>query len=74
MDAFKESGSIEYGADVLVGLQFEGAGENNFDMAAARSRSPRHIELCILKNRNGRIPPRPLEFKYYPQFNCFEEA
>lgn len=74
MEAFKESGSIEYGADVLVGLQFEGAGENNFDMAAARSRSPRHIELCILKNRNGRIPPRPLEFKYYPQFNFFEEA
>lgn len=74
MEAFKESGSIEYGADVLVGLQFEGAGENNFDMAAARSRSPRHIELCILKNRNGRIPSRPLEFKYYPQFNFFEEA
>lgn len=74
MEAFKESGSIEYGADVLVGLQFEGAGENNFDMAAARSRSPRHIELCILKNRNGRIPPYPIGFKYYPEFNCFEES
>lgn len=74
MEAFKESGSIEYGADVLAGLQFEGAGENNFDIAFARSRSPRHIELCILKNRNGRIPPRPLEFKYYPEFNFFEEV
>ena len=74
MDAFKESGSIEYGADVLIGLQFEGAGDNNFDMAAARSRSPRHIELCILKNRNGRIPPRPIGFRYYSEFNCFEEC
>ena len=73
MEAFKESGSIEYGADVLIGLQFEGAGDNNFDMAAARSRSPRHIELCILKNRNGRIPQHPLGFRYYPEFNCFEE-
>lgn len=73
MEAFKESGSIEYGADVLIGLQFEGAGDNNFDMTAARSRSPRHIELCILKNRNGRIPPSPVGLRYYPQFNCFEE-
>lgn len=73
MEAFKESGSIEYGADVLVGLQFEGAGDNNFDIAAARSRSPRRIELCVLKNRNGRIPPRPLGLYYYPEFNCFEE-
>ena len=73
MEAFKESGSIEYGADVLVGLQFEGAGDNSFDMAAARSRSPRHIELCVLKNRNGSIPPCPIVFKYYSEFNCFEE-
>lgn len=74
MEAFKESGSIEYGADVLIGLQFEGAGDNNFDIGAARSRSPRHIELCILKNRNGSIPPRPIMFKYFSEFNCFEEV
>ncbi len=74
MEAFKESGSIEYGADILVGMQFEGAGDGNFDMAAARSRSPRRIELCVLKNRNGSIPPRPLGFKYYSEFNYFEES
>lgn len=73
MDAFKESGAIEYGADVLIGLQFQGAGENNFDMALARSRSPRQIELCILKNRNGPIPQCPVGFKYYPEYNFFEE-
>lgn len=73
MEAFKESGSIEYGADVLIGLQFEGAGENGFDMNAARSRSPRHIELCILKNRNGRIFQKPLLFDYFSEYNCFVE-
>ena len=73
MDAFKESGAIEYGADVLIGLQFEGAGENNFDISTARSRSPRRIELCILKNRNGSIPPSPIGLRYYPEYNCFEE-
>lgn len=73
MEAFKESGSIEYGADVLIGLQFEGAGESSFDMNAARAQSPRHIELCILKNRNGRIFPKPLLFDYFSEYNCFME-
>ena len=74
MEAFKESGAIEYGADVLMGLQFRGAGDNGFDINAARAASPRQIELCILKNRNGAVPASPLPLRYYPAYNFFESA
>lgn len=73
MEAFKESGAIEYGADVLVGLQFRGVGEQGFDIKAAKARSPRQIELAILKNRSGRIPASPLPFSYFAEYNCFVE-
>lgn len=72
MSAFKESGAIEYGSDVLIGLQLKGAGERNFDVNEAKAKNPRQIEFCILKNRNGRITPKGIELNYYPIFNFFE--
>lgn len=54
MQAFKESGAIEYSSDVLIGLQLQGAGMNNFDVDKAKSKEPREIEAVILKNRNGK--------------------
>ena len=36
MAAYKESGAIEYGSDVLIGLQLTGAGEKDFDADAAK--------------------------------------
>ena len=72
MEAFKESGAIEYSSDVLIGLQLKGAGKKDFDANAAKKKSPREIELVILKNRNGSTGDR-LEFRYYPLFNYFEE-
>lgn len=73
MEAFKESGAIEYSSDVLIGLQLKGAGKKDFDANEAKKKSPREIELVILKNRNGSTGDR-LEFRYYPLFNYFKEV
>lgn len=73
MEAFKESGAIEYSSDVLIGLQAKGAGEDKFNIDAAKQKEPREIELKILKNRNGKTGDT-LYYYYYPMFNCFEES
>ena len=72
MEAFKESGSLEYGSDVLIGLQLNGAGSKNFDANEAKRKNPREIELVILKNRNGSTGDK-IELEYYPLFNYFTE-
>lgn len=72
MAAFKESGAIEYGSDVLIGLQLKGAGDKDFDVNDAKSKDPREVEFCILKYRNGRITSNGIEMHYYPKFNYFE--
>lgn len=72
MTAFKESGAIEYGSDVLIGLQLAGAGDKNFDSTEEKKKNPRKIELVIIKNRNGRTGEK-IAYKYYPLFNYFEE-
>lgn len=73
MEAFKESGAIEYSSDVLIGLQLKGAGEKNFDAAEAREKNPREVELVILKNRHGPAGKK-ISFDYYPLFNYFIES
>ena len=73
MEAFKESGAIEYSSDILIGLQLKGAGEKDFDANEAKRKDPREIELVILKNRNGRTGDS-LSFNFYPLFNYFEET
>ena len=72
MEAFKESGAIEYSSVVLIGLQLRGAGEATFDPTEAKKKNPRQIEAVILKNRNGRVGEK-IEFEYYPMFNYFTE-
>lgn len=60
--SFKESGSIEYSSDVLLGLQPYGVGVNNKTLSevmedvAKKSNAgqPVQVELHVLKNRNGR--------------------
>lgn len=73
LEAFKESGSLEYGSDVLIGLQLRGAGTKDFDSTEAKKKDPREIELVILKNRNGRTGDK-IELDYYPLFNYFRES
>ena len=73
MAAFKESGGIDYSADVLLGLQAQGAGGKNFNIDAEKRKDPRELELKILKNRTAGLG-KPVPFRYYPAFSCFEEA
>ena len=72
MEAFKESGAIEYSSDVLIGLQLRGAGEVGFDPTEAKKKNPREIEAVILKHRNGQVGGK-IAFEYYPMFNFFKE-
>lgn len=82
MDAFKESGGIEYGSDVLLGLQSIDMtiAENSREVAKNIERTQktkrqlvRKVELKILKNRNG-ITGKAQQFLYTSPFNVFEEA
>jgi len=72
MESFKESGGIEYSSDILLGLQLEGAGGENFDVNVAKRQDPRHVEAVILKNRNGRTGDT-VKFFFYPAFNFIME-
>ena len=73
MTAFKESGAIEYGSDVLIGLQFKGCEKKDFNIDEAKAKDAREIELVLLKNRNGRTGAK-IPFNYCPMFNFFAEA
>ena len=73
MEMLKESGSVEFGSDVIWGLQLKGVGSSGFDVNTAKNKNPREVELVILKNRNGSTGGT-LSFEYYPMFNYFKEA
>lgn len=73
MAAFKESGGIDYSADVLLGLQARGAGSRTFNIEEEKRKDPRELELKILKNRSAALG-NPIPFRYYPAFSCFEEG
>ena len=83
-EAFKESGGIEYTADVVWGLQLSAIHDPIFDkeskikekrekIATAKERMPRDIELVCLKNRCGRSR-YAAQFTYYPQYDYFTPA
>lgn len=71
MAAFKESGGIDYSADVLIGLQARGAGNRSFNLDEEKRKDPRELELKILKNRTAALGD-PVPLRYYPAFSCFE--
>ena len=71
-EQLKESGAIEYGSDIVIGLQLQGAGSKDFDPTAAKKLDPRKVECVVLKNRQGKVGDKIL-FNYYPVFNYFEE-
>lgn len=73
MAAFKESGAIEYSADCLIGLQYEGAGKKDFDAEDAATKNPRKIEAVVLKHRNGQ-KGSIIKLDYYPMFNYYAEG
>ena len=79
--SFKESGGIEYTADVIWGLQLNVMNDELFDKDAklkakremvkeAKVANPREIELVCLKNRYG-VSSYSCNFKYYARFDYF---
>jgi replicative DNA helicase len=65
MDVFKESGGIEYSADIAAVLtEPKGATPANADYRA--------LELRIVKNRNGERGV--IQFKFYPAIAKFVET
>lgn len=86
--SFKESGAIEYSADVLIGLQYNGMdyrGKENDGQRkkrirqllkdiekAAKAGEGQSIQAKILKQRNG--SKGQVYFDFYAMFNCFKES
>lgn len=73
MEALKESGAIEYSSDVVIGLQLKGAGAKDFDVDKEKSKTPREVEVAILKNRSGKTG-QTMQFEYDPRFNLFKDT
>lgn len=80
MSAFKESGAIEYGSDVLLALQPQNmqAGKTTTEqkhnmklVKDCKAETERAVEAVVLKNRNGKTGGK-VGFIYYSYFNCFE--
>lgn len=69
---FKESGAIEYSADVLIGLEFQSAGTRDYNEKEAKQKDPREIRLVIMKNRNYKAWEE-VNYYYYPMFNYYQE-
>lgn len=80
-ESFKESGGIEYTADVVWGLQLSALNDDLFTkekgivekrerIREAKQEMPRKVELVCLKNRYG-ISSYKASFEYYPQFDLF---
>lgn len=83
-EALKETGQIEYTADVVWGLQLACLDEDIFDaegklkkkrkrIEAAKRENPRQIKLVCIKNRYG-VSSYECNFSYYPQFDLFIPA
>jgi len=81
-ESFKESGGIEYTADVVWGLQLQILNDDLFNgekkikekrekVRIAKKAIPREIELVCLKNRYG-VSSYSCGFKYDPRFDLFE--
>lgn len=71
--SFKESGAIEYSADVLLGLQFTNVGAQNFSVTAEKKKSPREVQVVVLKQREGEVGG-VVNYKYYAKYNYFVET
>lgn len=80
-ESFKESGGIEYTADVVWGLHLDVINEEIFnkegkikekreEIREAKAAIPRSIELACLKNRYG-IANYTVNFDYYPKSDFF---
>lgn len=85
MTAFKDSGNLEYSADILLAIapaKMEEASsdkekkENKEEIEKCRDAKDKNLQLHVLKNRNGKVTGKnsQLFFTYHSWFNYFEEA
>lgn len=76
LKGFKESGSIEYTADVALTMDFSAAKiqKKKMDMNVEKNKDPREIDLTILKQRYGRSGGDPIQYHYYAAYDYFEEV
>lgn len=83
-ESFKESGGIEYTADVVWGLQLAVLEQAVFGkdghlkekreaIREAKAADPRLVDLVCLKNRYG-ISSYKVRFEYFPKWDWFREA
>ena len=82
-ESIKESGGIEYTADVIWGLQLQCLNDPAFDkqnnigekrklIKEGKNETPRKVELVCLKNRYG-VTGESCYFQYYPAVDWFIE-
>lgn len=86
LDAMKESGAIEYGADTVLGLQVAGVdmgqaagpdrkarSEADRRSRAGRAAEQRDVELVVLKQRDGRVhgADQAIRLTFIPQASVF---
>lgn len=87
MASYKESGNVEYSADVAIALQYEGMdymeGENEKDRTKrirelrkenegrGKSGDRQRLQLKVLKNRNS--PKGDFPIGFFPKYNYFED-
>lgn len=81
-ESIKESGGIEYTADVVYGLQLSCLNDEIFDkkdtkikekrkkINEAKAENPRKIDLVCLKNRYG-VATFEVHFEYEPQYDLY---
>lgn len=82
-EAFKESGGIEYTADVILGLQLRCLTEPGYRAAdtsgkrelveAEKQATPRRLRLLCLKNRSG-LTGWNIDLDYFPRCDIFRES
>lgn len=83
-ESLKESGGIEFTADVILGMQLQCLNEDLFSqekktkekrerVKQAKAENPRKIELTCLKNRYG-IASYSCAFDYFPASDLFTES
>ena len=80
--SFKESGGIEYTADVIFGLQYariqeiadlKKDTEKRFQLKMESKQNPRKLQLSCIKNRNGE-QHYDINLDFIPKYSYFEES
>lgn len=73
LDVFKESGEVEYSADVAGVLHVEKKRSEEYTKKFTKIHEKRRaVDLCIVKNRSGE--QARITFDFYPQFGLFKET